>query len=177
MTNVIQKLVELGVDLSTKNTMKSAIKVLGIKPDNVDRLYVELKNSVHKTDFLRTNPKKRFLFLPQCLRNKNCQAKLRENGYECRMCGACKISEIKKKLEPLGYTVFVVPGGSMVSKIIREKKPEAAMGVGCIKELLLAIEEGFGIPLQGVELLRDGCVNTDVNLKEVFLVANGHGKR
>jgi hypothetical protein len=36
-----------------------------------------------------------------------------------------------------------------------------------MKELIMATE-ALGIPSQGIQLLRDGCVNTDVNLKEVL---------
>ncbi len=176
MSSIIQKLVGLGVDLSTKKAMKSALKMLGIKPENVDKLYIELKNSIHRDDFLKTEPKNRILFLPQCLRGRNCRAKLGKKGYECMMCGGCKIYKIKKELEPLGYRIFIVPGGSMVSKIIKKEKPGAAVGVACMKELLLSCEEEFKIPIQGVELLRDGCINTDVDIGEVLKIANGHRK-
>ena len=120
MTNtVIQKLVELGLDLNTKHALKHALQTLGIKPENLDRLYLELKNSINNKSFRKTNPKKRICFLPQCLRNTNCPAKLNDNGYDCQQCGQCKIATIKKTLQPLGYKIFIVPGGSLVEKIIQ----------------------------------------------------------
>jgi hypothetical protein len=60
----------------------------------------------------------------------------------------------------------VVPGGSLVYKLIKELKPKAVLGVACLKELIMALEE-VRIPAQGVILSRDGCVNTDVHLEEV----------
>ena len=168
MTKIIQKLVSLGVDLSTKKALKGALKILGLKPGNIDKLYIELKNDIHKEQFNKTHPKKKILFLPQCLRNSNkCKARLGEFGYKCVDCCNCKASQIKKEAEALGYRTYIVPGGSMVGKIVKKLKPEAVAGVACMKELAMALDE-LRIPTQSVELLRDGCVDTDVELGAVM---------
>ena len=80
-----------------------------------------------------------------------------------------KVFRIKNRAETLGYKVFVVPGGSLVMKLINELKPKAVLGVACIKELIMAAEE-LNIPIQVVLLSRDGCVNTDVRIDEVLNV-------
>ena len=51
----------------------------------------------------------------------------------------------------------------MLTKIIKDFRPQAIMGVACKKEIVMAFDE-LGLPTQGVELLKDGCVNTDVDL-------------
>jgi len=81
--------------------------------------------------------------------------------------GDCKVYAIKAKAEKLGYRVFICPGGSMIFRIIKKFRPKAVMGVACMKELVLAAEE-LRIPMQGVELLKSGCVNTDVDVEHVF---------
>jgi hypothetical protein len=60
-----------------------------------------------------------------------------------------------------------LPGGSLAQKIILELKPKASLGVACSKELVLGsyLCEKMGIVGQGVELLRDGCINTIVDMK------------
>jgi hypothetical protein len=171
MKTLVQKLISTGADLSTKKTLKNTLNYLGIKPENIDHLYIELKNSIHRDIFRRIGPEQKLVFLPQCLRNsRTCRAVLGPTGWKCMKCSGhrtCKVFRIKQTAESLGYRVFVVPGGSMVFKIIEKLKPKAVLGVGCIKELVMAAEE-LRIPAQGIPLLRDGCVNTDVSLKEVF---------
>jgi len=178
MTKIIQKLVSLGVDLSTKKALKTALKMIGIKPDNIDKLYKELKNDIHRDNFIKIHPKDKIIFLPQCLRNsRKCKAKIGEFGYECIDCCNCKVSQIKKEAEALGYRVCIVPGGSMVGKIIKKASPKAVVGVACMKELVMALDE-LSIPAQSVELSKDGCVDTDVDLESVMdVIKHNQGKK
>ncbi len=170
MKRLIEKLITSGGNLSTRKALKSALNVLGIKPENVDRLYVDLKNSAYKEAFRKVPKKDRVVFLPQCLRSsKKCRAELTESGYRCKKCGSCKIPEIKQKAEKLGYRVFIVPGAEMIFNIMKKERPKAVVGVACLKELVMAAEV-LRIPGQGVELLRDGCADTDVELGRVFRV-------
>ena len=165
---IIQRLIGLGVDLSTKKALKKALDVIGLSPENIDRLYIELKNEIHRESFSRIAPKHKILFLPQCLRKASKRkAKLGKEGYECAACSKdCKASEIKKLGEAAGYRVFIVPGGSMVSKIVSKHKPKAVVGVACMKELVMALDE-LKVPTHAIELLRDGCVDTDVDMDVV----------
>jgi hypothetical protein len=171
MKKLLQRLISAGADLSTRKTLKTALRVIGMKPENIDKLYIELKNDFHRDMFNRINAKDTVIFLPQCLRNpKKCRAKLSDDGFKCRSCGSCKVLDIRKEAKRLGYRhVFVSPGGSLVIKKIKELKPKAVVGVACLSELTTAVEQ-IPIPAQGVELTRDGCVGTDVCLKELFSV-------
>ncbi len=174
---IVQKLIGLGADISTKKALKLALKTIGAKEENVDKIYVELKNSLNRESFLKARPRDRMVILPACLRNsRKCRAKLTKDGYSCEMCGACKIGTIKKRLEGKGQRVFVVPGGSMVLEILKRHKPKAVLGVACLNELVSAVEN-ISLPSQGVQLLRNGCIDTDVSLEEVFSVMDGNGKK
>ena len=171
MKKLAQKIITMGADFSTKKALKTTLNFLGIKPENIDKLYIELKNSFYRDVFKRIPPKDKILFLPQCLRKQNCKAVLTKKGFVCNGCeykDKCKIYKIINKAEKLGYKTFIVPGGSMVMNIIEELKPKAVAGVACLKELVLAAENITNIPIQGIELTKDGCVNTDVDLKQVF---------
>jgi len=171
MTKLIQKLVGLGVDISTKKALKRAIGILGVKPENIDKLYIDLKNSIHEEKFREIPNRNKIVFLPQCLRDCNrCQATLGKYGYICVKCSKhCKARKIKEHAEKLGYKAYIVPGGSMLTKVIKKYKPEAILGVACKKEIVMAFDE-LNIPTQGVELLKDGCVNTDVDIDEVVKI-------
>jgi hypothetical protein len=80
------------------------------------------------------------------------------------------VSAIKAKAEGLGYKIFVCPGGSMIAKIIVKYRPKAVLGIACMKEILMAAEdlEQARVPYQSVELLKNGCVATDVEVEHVF---------
>lgn len=145
---------------------------LGIDEKELMKLYIDMKNKLHKGKFAETRFSDRILLLPQCLRNRSCKAELTEFGYKCNNCNRCKIPEIKKYAENKGYKVFIIPGGSIIEKIVKTFKPKAILGVACLKELVLGciVCEKAGIPAQGVVLLRDGCVETDVDWTKVKMV-------
>ena len=68
----------------------------------------------------------------------------------------------------LGYKgIFILPGGSIAKKILLELKPKASIGVACFKELVMGsfLCEKIGVIGQGVALIRDGCINTIVDMK------------
>lgn len=140
---------------------------MGVEENELLRLYVESKNRSLIESFASTPYKERILLLPQCLRAKDCPAELGKYGYECQECGRCNIKTIKQTTEKLGYKgTFILPGGSLAQKILLELKPKASLGVACSKELVLAsfLCEKMGVVGQGVGLLRDGCINTLVDL-------------
>jgi hypothetical protein len=170
---ILSKIAALGGDLSSRSAIKKALNVLGESEELVDVIYIHVKDSSYKNEWARTPVEKRFVFLPQCLRNsRKCKAELTEYGYICKRCGSCSISEIIEYAEKLGYrNVYVVPGGSMMYKILREKARDgvSALGVACISELVEASERLSikGIPHQGVLLKKTGCVDTEVDVEEV----------
>ena len=65
----------------------------------------------------------------------------------------------------------------MVGKIIKKASPKAVVGVACMKELVMALDE-LSIPAQSVELSKDGCVDTDVDLESVMdVIKHNQGKK
>lgn len=176
MNKLIQKLISSGSDLSTRKALKKAMSAIGANPENIDKIYVDVKNSIHNEEFRNIPAKDKIIFLPQCMRHPSkCKAKLGKYGYECQHCGSCKITKIVKEGEKRGYRIFIAPGGSMVFKVIKELQPKAALGVACLKELVMAHEE-IPIPTQSVELSRDGCINTDVDIRKVLDKMDGHAE-
>ncbi|RLE49971.1 MAG: DUF116 domain-containing protein [Candidatus Methanomethylicota archaeon] len=144
---------------------------LGVDERELLRIYVEIKNAAYRVKYALTPYAERILLLPQCLRNPDCPAKLGEFGYECIDCGKCMIGKIVKYAKELGYKgTYIIPGGSVITKIFEKVKPKACLGVACLKELVLGsfLCEKFGVIGQGIPLLKDGCINTTVNWREVF---------
>lgn len=131
-----------------------------------DIIHINIKNSIDREHFLKTN--KRALFLPHCCRkymDSRCKADFDVNTstYKCNHCSDdCLINKATKLAEKEGYDVYVLPGASCVRKIIHKNAYEGIVGVACTDELKLSMDmlKQFNIPAQGIPLLKNGCSDT-----------------
>lgn len=143
----------------------------GLGEGIVDQICIEVRNHLNVERFARVQVRDRILVVPQCLRNVKCPARLdSKTGIACRECGMCIIKDIKAEVERLGYGFYIVPGGRFVERIVRAVKPRAALGVACCKDLNAAMHEisRTKCVVLGVPLIHEGCVQTKVNLIELF---------
>ncbi len=158
---------------------KKIISLFGGNENMIDIVSIEIRNILLKHSFSEVPFEDRIVLLPQCLRAIDCKTSFNSvKGAQCLKCGKCKVCEIVKKAEELGYMgCYIAPGGGFVRRIIKEVKPKAVLGVGCPWEVNAGMLEvsSRGIPVQGVTLLRDGCVETDINLKDIFEVMSYGG--
>jgi geranylgeranyl diphosphate synthase type I len=131
---------------------------------DAERLFVEV-NAAHLPYFMQVDPPDICLFLPHCLRNRECTARSDDEGVHCASCGRCAIATLAAAAEAAGVRVFCAPGGTLVKALIRKYGPKAVIGVACWKEILLAFELLWdtGIFLQVFSLARDGCFETSVD--------------
>jgi len=164
----VGKVVDAGVHINAASTAEVIGKKLGLSESLIQYTHIELRNSVFEPVFKKIPFSERALFLPHCSRKvKVCKALQDEEGFHCKNCGACNIDEAIKIARDLGYgKIFIVPGGSMMKKLILKYKPRAVVGVSCFHEALLGFEEtkqSSVIP-QAVLLLNDGCKDTTINI-------------
>lgn len=144
--------------------LKRLLRLVGLSEKFVDEIGIEIRNRIYEDLFEQSDPEKRVLVFPQCLRSPKCPAPLTQYGIQCKMCGKCPIGELKKKAEAAGYKVYIVPGGSFVKRIVTKDTPSAALGVACGYELNYSMMEiSRYCPVQGVPLLKDGCYCTKVD--------------
>ncbi len=151
--------------------VKKLAKVFGLNERIIDQIGIEIRNHLNFESFSKVPAKERILVVPQCLRHIKCPARLDSKvGITCKQCGMCIINELKSEAERLGYGFYVVPGGRFVERIVRTVKPRGALGVACTKDLntaMLGIWRS-GVAVQGVPLAYDGCIETKVDLQELF---------
>lgn len=176
MKEIISKAMSSGMDFTRGSTIKSFLNRMDIDQDVYDSVYIYLKNSAFKKGFSKIPFNKRVLMLPHCMRNvDSCEAEFTDYGYECVHCGSCRIGDLKKYAEDLGYSkVFVIPGGSMARRIIEDFRPDAIVGVACFLELAEHMEQVvvYGMIPQGIPLSKDGCKDTTVDDEEVKDILN-----
>ncbi|MBW2980317.1 DUF116 domain-containing protein [Candidatus Woesearchaeota archaeon] len=110
-------------------------KLLGIKHDILDAI-----NKYYEEDFRKIPKNERAVFLPHCLRNPKCPARLDSlEGVKCISCGLCKIGDIRKLSEGLGSKFFVVPSLNFMKRIIKKHKPRGVIGFACSEEIKKSI--------------------------------------
>lgn len=164
----VGKVADAGAHLNAAKAAEAIGKSLGLSDSLIQYTHIELRNSVFEPAFKKIPYKERALFLPHCSRRvKVCKALQDDEGFHCKNCGACNIDEAVKIARSLGYGhIFIVPGGSMMKKLITKYKPKAVVGVSCFHEAIQGFEEikqSSVIP-QAVLLLNDGCRDTTINL-------------
>jgi hypothetical protein len=148
-------------------------RLLGMDKKDLTVFFIKLRNKMNREAFASVPVEDRAVFLPQCLRSMKCPAKLGPEGLTCVDCGRCEVSEGKRRLEAMGYTVFIAPGSTVIKRMMKKYRFKAVLGVGCLMEIREGLEmmDSYGVPAQGVVQLRDGCVETAVNWEEVYEVA------
>jgi len=168
---IFPKILLLGAD-TFYYQMQSLAAFFGLNRRIIDQIGIDVRNNIYAAEFEKVKPVDRILVLPQCLRSVKCPARLDPmTGIQCKGCGLCVIKDIKKEAERLGgYRVYTVPGGRFVERIVKEIKPRAAIGVACVKDLNTAMRDlaRSGFIVQGVPLLKDGCVTTQVDLDVLY---------
>ena len=155
-----------------ESPLKSILNFLNLDDTIIDKTAIDLKNRLYRPIFSKTSFSERALFLPQCLRSTECPARLDPEGIKCLKCGKCVIKEISDEAERLGYKVFVVPGSSFIRRMLYKYKPKAIIGVGCMPEVKAGLDicYKYKVPGQGIVLKKTGCINTVVDVEELFFV-------
>ncbi|MBR4396658.1 MAG: DUF116 domain-containing protein [Methanobrevibacter sp.] len=147
---------------------KTIASVLKLDEHLIDDIAIKVRDDVNKEKFRKIPAEKTLIFLPHCLRHRDCPATLQKEGLNCTECGLCSIGVIKKKAEPLGYKLYIVPGSSFVKKIVMENKFKAVIGVACHEDLNQMMTLLSDFYPQGVLLEKTGCFETKVDVKKVF---------
>ena len=147
---------------------KTIANLLKLDEHLIDDIAIKVRDDINKEKFKKIPAEKTLIFLPHCLRHRDCPATLQKEGLNCTECGLCSIGVIKKKAEPLGYKLYIVPGGSFVKKIVMEKKFKAVIGVACHEDLNQMMMLLSDFCPQGVLIEKTGCFETKVNVKKVF---------
>ncbi len=148
--------------------LKTIAQFLNLDDHLIDDIAIRVRNDLNKEQYKKIPADKTLIFLPHCLRHKDCPATLQKEGLNCTECGLCSIGVIKKKAEPMGYKIYIVPGSSFVKKIVMENKFQTVLGVAChedLNQMMMLLSDFYP---QGVLLEKTGCFETKVNVKKVF---------
>ncbi len=139
-----------------------------------DLIDLQAVNLLERKKFLRT--RKRALLLPHCSRkymDGRCRAVFDESlpSYVCAHCSPdCLVNRADCVAKRKGYDVYVLPGGSCVTKILNNAKYEGVVGVACGEEIKVSGEtlQTKGVTGQAIPLIKNGCSNTVFNMETLM---------
>jgi hypothetical protein len=160
---------EKGMHKSLLDTLQRIIKKFRIQ----EATGLNLSDAIvtERKKFLQT--KKRALLLPHCSRkymDGRCKAAFDPSipSYTCAHCSQdCLVNKADCLAKQKGYDVYILPGGSCVSKILKAAKYEGVVGVACGEEIKISggIIGGTDVAGQAIPLIKNGCANTVFNLE------------
>ncbi|MEM2998918.1 MAG: DUF116 domain-containing protein [Candidatus Bathyarchaeales archaeon] len=170
LTNLQDIIKKFRIQEATGLNLSDAIVILQ------DFIEVQSVNLLERKKFLQA--KKRALLLPHCSRkymDSRCKAFFDANipSYTCAHCSPdCLINRAENIAKKKGYDVYVVPGGSCISKILTRNQYEGVVGVACGEEVKLAVSAlgQMDIAGQAVPLIKNGCANTVFNMETLVKV-------
>ena len=154
-----------------RETSVELVEKYGIDPKYRDFAAVLLNNELWREQLATVPYERRLLLLPKCLRvEAHCPAPFDEFGLLCKKCGHCSIQDLQEEAERLGYAVLVAEGSPIVMAIIETGKIDAIVGVSCLSVLERAFPymEAAAIPGIALPLLQDDCLDTNVDLDQVW---------
>jgi hypothetical protein len=139
-----------------------------------DFIDLQAVNLLERKKFLQT--KKRALLLPHCSRkymDGRCKAAFDPSipSYVCAHCSPdCLVNRADCLAKKKGYDVYVLPGSSCVSKILKAAKYEGVVGVACGEEIKVSagIVDGGDVAGQAIPLIKNGCANTIFNMETLI---------
>jgi hypothetical protein len=141
-----------------------------------------MKATIDKEKLSRSDLSQMVLLLPHCLRpSQTCPGKFDKKGLICpEDCSEdCILKRLKDAALQMGYKgVCIAAGGAMALRFIEEHNPLGIVAVACDKELTKGVEGVEGMikdeqeapTIMIIPLLRDGCVDTEVEEDQVLKV-------
>jgi hypothetical protein len=136
-----------------------------------DLIDLQAINSTQRGKFLQT--KKRAIFLPHCSRkymDNRCKAMFNADipSYSCSHCSEdCIVNKADVYARKKGYDVYLLPGGSCIPKILKNRHYEGIVGVACGEEMKIMgpLLNGMNVSGQGIPLIKNGCASTVFNME------------
>lgn len=135
----------------------------------LDKWMASLKNTAHESAFSRT--KNRIILAPHCMRALDCPAYSTREGIQCKSCGKCVFTRMKKDAESYGYRLYIITGSSFVRHVLSaDPSIDGVLLVACDYELNKVMRglNGKNVVTYGVPMENDGCYGTKVDYKNVI---------
>ncbi len=157
-----------------EGTVKIVCLLLGVDGKELMEFLIRIDNEMNFSNFANIPVEQRAIFFPQCLRARDCPARLTPDGLKCVSCGRCGLGRAVPALNKAGYKTFIIPGSTFIKRMVKKYQPKAMIGVGCMMEVKEGLQMGRKISMTtlGFVTRTDGCVETTMDYEELMEVAS-----
>jgi len=158
-----------------EGTVKLVCMMFRVDPTELMAFLIKIDNQMNYSAFAKVPVEKRAVFIPLCLRSARCPARLSPDvGISCISCGKCPLGDAIPALKEAGYMTFIIPGSTFIKRLVKQYRPQAMIGVGCLMEVKEGLELGRKISMitLGVVTATDGCVETTMDYDVLMKVAS-----
>jgi len=157
-----------------EGTVKTVCLLLGVDGKELMEFLIRIDNEMNYSNFAKIPVDQRVIFFPQCLRARDCPARLTPDGLKCVSCGRCGLGRAVPALNEAGYKTFIIPGSTFIKRMVKKYQPKGMIGVGCMMEVKEGLQMGRKISMTtiGVITKTDGCVETTMDYEELMEVAS-----
>jgi hypothetical protein len=144
-------------------------KIAGIPRDTIRQSFIAMNNSLVLSRRFRLKPDRIMILLPHCLQLAECDIKITGDINKCIRCGRCDIAGLADLAEKYRIDIFVVTGGTLARKVIREKRPKLVVAVACEGDLTSGIRDCYPLPVLGIlnDRPHGPCFNTAVDTRKI----------
>jgi hypothetical protein len=144
-------------------------KIAGIPRDTIRQSFIAMNNSLVLSRRFRLKPDRIMILLPHCLQLAECDIKITGDINKCIRCGRCDIAGLANLAEKYRIDIFVVTGGTLARKVIREKRPKLVVAVACEGDLTSGIRDCYPLPVLGIlnDRPHGPCFNTAVDTRKI----------
>lgn len=157
-----------------EGTVKIVCLLLGVDGKELMEFLIRIDNEMNFSNFAKIPVEQRAIFFPQCLRARDCPARLTPDGLKCVSCGRCGLGRAVPALNKAGYKTFIIPGSTFIKRMVKKYQPKAMIGVGCMMEVKEGLQMGRKISMTTIGFVTksDGCVETTMDYEELMEVAS-----
>jgi hypothetical protein len=144
------------------------IKIFRMPTEGITQAFIKLNNLLVKKERYILNNNELLLLLPRCLQKRDCKADIADDIKNCQRCGLCPVAGMVDIVERYQIPTFVVDGGELARRKVRDVHPQAIVAVACERELEEGILDVLP-PVIGIANERPNgpCRETKVSKKEV----------
>ncbi len=138
----------------------------------IERAFVEINNRMVRSMVVggrRFNPEKIIILMPHCIQWEDCKVKVTKDVANCVKCGRCEIAELLTLSNEYGIKLFVLTGGTIARRKLKEFRPDAVVAVACERDLTSGVQDAYPLPVLAVINKRPHgyCMNTGVDIAAI----------
>lgn len=146
--------------------------IFKVKKIRIERVFIDLNNAMVRSLAVsgkKFRPDRIAILMPHCIQYDDCRIKVTKDVMNCVSCGKCEIAELITISKKYDLKLFVLTGGTVARRKLKELRPDAAIAVACERDLTSGVQDAYPLPVLAVINKRPNgyCLQTGVDMDDV----------